>query len=1031
MSEASTPLTWTEAARNAWDSPGGFSLEGDDELATLTLRGWFYLPADDAGPVTVQVERRESWSSEPVLALLVATRQGKEGKATRYTYELAGIIPGATGITVTVLAGAPPSAVAAGKLAPLLLNQPIELGDDAVAPQLAEALNTTFVPAHATPDCAKFGVDELGVLLQHVWSRLTAGPAAAWLGKHGKESTWRLNTGDDAQHAEEQWARAIAEVLTFTPYGGPGNASVCFGTNPPVAKKGEAAPVKSDRVAYGGFDGLMFGKLFDDTDRAVPQSFACQQLCTLAFYARGYGFEFVHREDGLIEAAGLIGASIAEAKSAFLGLREAGPTSKAWHKEGATITADKIVGELKGGPGSIGIVTGTDDLHVAFITRFKLPSGEQAATGSGPRALLQFLDTGGMHTGTNDVRANREFGWATTVTQTIDVGSVTKPVDLAAVARLREARPLSLVRLGVVDLETKELYYLSPVLDTYWGKQNFPISSFVWALRELPFKRKVRVLCTVYVPKDPLAKAMLEVDSRAKKISQRSQHLPRPAIPNSKMELAPEPGQHWLDQWLVPVVQLASGKDGFTKKVAQKGKKGGKQDVWLFAGSDESLHNAIAAMVRVDWQGQNGPERAWGSLAPQLALLSGRPGLDYFDAGWSSVPKRSTARIRLLDQGLQPVSGATPCRLTVGGETVFEGSSDEHGVVEFVHVAGGAQARVLLSRGTGPDRWSAPQDLVLDPDSGTEEWQAKAKLHNLGFPSLAEGKGAYPDAVRAFQDKVGVDAGKGLGPKGALPPATRQKLWSFFAPPPESAQAEFDAAPGGAQPLQDKPKAPSDTPAAPPQPAETDAQKKARLEKTFTCWVIDTLPDAAAHGHAGWQDTPDISMKDRILDELNPWMEKAVAYLSWNVAKPIVRWETALPADVADHALVVYLCSHGNSRHDKKVLQKARAAKPPSNGGTVWRGADGMLCEVWPGTAPEKAGPAQLGQQLAKVIFHEWMHFKIDAHPNDQLPDDKNVHSGAFGQVGLPAVNSKTLVEPDALEALGTRLEKPYKPYRR
>jgi hypothetical protein len=53
------------------------------------------------------------------------------------------------------------------------------------------------------------------------------------------------------------------------------------------------------------------------------------------------------------------------------------------------------------------------------------------------------------------------------------------------------------------------LLYASPALPMYTGTDSFPISRFLWAMRDFPDAAEVEAMCFFYVPQGPLGLAMM------------------------------------------------------------------------------------------------------------------------------------------------------------------------------------------------------------------------------------------------------------------------------------------------------------------------------------------------------------------------------------------------------------------------------------------------------------------------------------------------------------------------------------------
>lgn len=156
----------------------------------------------------------------------------------------------------------------------LIPNQRIGVSDP---PRLNLALTQAWVPiSPLSPDASLEG--KVQAMLEHLWQRLQGGLSDAWAHAERQRGEAPLSERseapeDDAEAArnlDEEWARAIAEVLTQTPYCAPGQ----------VYLSGHA----DDPVLLNWFQ--------DDENPSYPLLMACQQLCTAALISRGYYFQF-------------------------------------------------------------------------------------------------------------------------------------------------------------------------------------------------------------------------------------------------------------------------------------------------------------------------------------------------------------------------------------------------------------------------------------------------------------------------------------------------------------------------------------------------------------------------------------------------------------------------------------------------------------------------------------------------------------------------------------------------------------------
>jgi hypothetical protein len=401
------------------------------------------------------------------------------------------------------------------------------------APRLATALlsappgadpvyKTTYETQHKAGDNVTPSSldDALPDLLQHIYDRLLIGLNEAWLSEDGygkypdlakvyanvaqQEDKGETKKALDAALAEatnlvtfwnlpeEQWARAFAELVVFSAYGG-------AGTNYGVD---------------GGDESLY--SLFP---RAYPLIMACQHLATLCILSRGFPLSDVSSDPGgdrEVRAHGVIGCGCTAGVVSF----EAFQARDVFENGAKYRTIDELrTVKDKGGravkltPGSVLVFNGggpkvTDQnhggtTHIASVFR---------TTAS----RVQFIDTGVL---TNpDVDGKGQGG-------TADHGffgaSAAIPAhgDMIAVGVLKEAsgvddlaakmicaRPLGVVRLVILDVSRPhkpKVRFVSKLL-----QMRLPVSRLIWSLRKLPVQ-DLRVLWYVYAPQNAWADAMI------------------------------------------------------------------------------------------------------------------------------------------------------------------------------------------------------------------------------------------------------------------------------------------------------------------------------------------------------------------------------------------------------------------------------------------------------------------------------------------------------------------------------------------
>ncbi|MGH7296642.1 MAG: hypothetical protein ACRELB_17010, partial [Polyangiaceae bacterium] len=107
----------------------------------------------------------------------------------------------------------------------------------------------------------------LGKLTRHLWQKLThpKGLEQLWVSRDGYDGPIPQEPLHDKEHvADEAWARAVCEMFSWSPYGGPD-------------------------VVYGRSDPSMIVRMNTGSDPAFPIIVACQQVSTYIAYTRRLG----------------------------------------------------------------------------------------------------------------------------------------------------------------------------------------------------------------------------------------------------------------------------------------------------------------------------------------------------------------------------------------------------------------------------------------------------------------------------------------------------------------------------------------------------------------------------------------------------------------------------------------------------------------------------------------------------------------------------------------------------------------------
>lgn len=202
----------------------------------------------------------------------------------------------------------------------------------------------------------------------------------------------------------------------------------------------------------------------------------------------------------------------------------------------------------------------------------------------------------------------------------------------------------------------------------------------------------------------------------------------------------------------------------------------------------------------------------------------------------------------------------------------------------------------------------------------------------------------------------------------------------------------------------------------------TTSVAPSKLGGTFHAYVVDKVP--AAKRHASWVEPDPAESKAGTSGEvtalLKDWLgqaaEKAVAG-----TKVEVHWTDSLPTSIRPSELFVYVTPAATSKFGKALVDGQ--LKSGHSGGTQLR-SGAMLCEVWPDGVPKKAGQGGLVTLLAKLIFHEWLHFKLDA---DLPADQEVVHN--LGNFGEPVLSEQPPHTPSGsiIDKLAENLAREFK----
>ncbi len=385
------------------------------------------------------------------------------------------------------------------------------------SPQLIRALNSVADKPSAEP----FAPDGTFVVkvLNFIYGRLTDDLKTVWQYPEGRSDRWGWKNSNGELNGQEDWARAIAELLTAVPYHGPGQ----------------------NYLSGSHEDHVVLRKMYDQDDPAIPVMGACQQLCSIAAISQGLAGKgpngelsdiTIGTEADSLKTNGLTAAGTNSALPIFKG-DGCFKSEKANQGAASALKAGARQGSSFGG------YLKTNDgpsPHIAFVVRAN-PAFE----------TLQFFDTGGLNIQDRpdkplalalqpDFRTIREYQF----TESISFGhsfngmGVLPPKGDATLqtcaTALRKMRPLGLARLllarspeaansgsshsASTPVEFGDLLYISPLLCMYEPKQgsihNFYASKLLWSLRGLPGFERLRAFWSVFVPDQTWSNAVLD-----------------------------------------------------------------------------------------------------------------------------------------------------------------------------------------------------------------------------------------------------------------------------------------------------------------------------------------------------------------------------------------------------------------------------------------------------------------------------------------------------------------------------------------
>lgn len=184
---------------------------------------------------------------------------------------------------------------------------------------------------------------------------------------------------------------------------------------------------------------------------------------------------------------------------------------------------------------------------------------------------------------------------------------------------------------------------------------------------------------------------------------------------------------------------------------------------------------------------------------------------------------------------------------------------------------------------------------------------------------------------------------------------------------------------------------------------------------TYNVYIVDKHPTK----HPAWKQEDDYT-KNGIIKQLTDYFEKIAAVAHYTgTPKARVNWVSSWPARIEDHEMICYLVPKTSSAF------KNDTSKAHGQGMTGWRNGSAMLSEVWVETVA-MFGLDSFIDMVSKIIFHELMHQKLDAHPNDA---DTDMHNRPDGLGVTPVSQVSTFTDADR-DDMAAAIDKKYRQLR-
>jgi hypothetical protein len=184
---------------------------------------------------------------------------------------------------------------------------------------------------------------------------------------------------------------------------------------------------------------------------------------------------------------------------------------------------------------------------------------------------------------------------------------------------------------------------------------------------------------------------------------------------------------------------------------------------------------------------------------------------------------------------------------------------------------------------------------------------------------------------------------------------------------------------------------------------------------TYNVYIVDKQPQKPQ----SWEDKDDYT-KNGVITKLTGWMGQIATVAAYKGTPPAqVNWVGSYPQQIKDHEMICYFIPKATSAFG------ADKSKAHGQGMTGWRNGSSMLTEIWLETM-RPFGLDNFIDMLAKMIFHEWMHQKLDSHPSD---DTNDIHNRATGLGVTPVELVRGFTDEDR-DDMAAAIDKKYKQYR-